>query len=293
MDKLAAMRVYVAVVEAGSFARAAGNLRISTTSASRILAQLEAHLGARLLQRTTRRLALTETGSAYYERCRQIISDIEEAEILAAAADAQPKGLLRVSLPHSFGLRYIAPSLPGFCMRYPALELDVSFSDKVIEFVEEGVDVALRISFELKESLVARRFMNVPIVACAAPSYLEKFGMPEHASDLKTTHCLQYSYASVWKLLVDAPVLRGGFRTNSGEMIRVAALAGQGVALLPLFLVARDLRQGALQRVLEAHPFPELGVYAVYLESTRCSARIKAFVDYFSGIFAAGPPWDE
>ncbi|MHB1101011.1 MAG: substrate binding domain-containing protein, partial [Burkholderiales bacterium] len=252
---------------------------------------LESHLGARLLRRTTRRLALTETGSAYFERCRQILSDVEEAESLAAEADAQPKGLLRISLPQSFGLRHVAPMIPDFCARYPALQLDISFSDRVIEFVEEGVDVAVRIALELKESLVARRLMMVPIVACAAESYLGRFGAPKIPADLKSHDCLQYSYASS-QLLENIPV-SGNFRTNSGDMIRLAALAGQGIAMLPLFLVADDLRSGKLRRVLEDHPFPGLGIYVVYLESARRSARIKAFIDYISEKFSGKAPWDQ
>jgi len=284
------MQTFVAVVEAGSFARAADQLRISTTSASRLVSELENHIGARLLQRTTRRLVLTETGSAYFERCRQILSDVEEAESLAAEADAQPKGLLRISLPQSFGLRHVAPMIPDFCARHPALQLDISFSDKVIEFVEEGVDVAVRIAFELKESLVARRLMTVPVVACASESYLGRSGLPKTPADLKAHDCLQYSYASP-QFLENIPV-SGNFRTNSGDMIRLAALAGQGIAMLPLFLVADDLRAGNLRRVLEGHPFPGLGVYVVYLESARRSARIKAFVDYVSERFSGPAPWD-
>ena len=292
MDRISAMQAFVAVVEAGSFARAAEQLRISTTSASRLISELESHLGARLLQRTTRRLALTETGAAYFERCRQILSDVEEAESLAAEADAQPKGLLRISLPQSFGLRYIAPMIPDFCARHPALQLDISFSDRVIEFVEEGVDVAVRIALELKESLVARRLMTVPIVACAAGSYLDRFGIPKIPADLRSHNFLQYSYASHLKFLENTPV-SGNFRTNSGDMIRLAALAGQGVAMLPLFVVADDLRSGKLRRVLEDHAFPGLGIHVVYLESVRRSARIKAFVDYISERFSGKVPWDQ
>ncbi len=291
MDRLFAMRVYIAVVEAGSFVRAAEQLLVSTTSASRLVSELERHLGARLLSRTTRRLALTETGVAYYERCRQILSDVEEAEALAAEADAGPRGLLRVSLPQSFGLRYLAPSLPDFCTRYPSLELDVNFSDKVVEFVEEGVDVAIRISLELKETLVARRLLGIPLVACAAGSYLEKFGKPESPGELRSHNCLQYRYASIWKFLDEAPV-SGNFRTNNGDMIRLAALAGQGIAVLPIFLVYEDLKLGRLKRLLEDYPLPELGAYAVYLECARRSARIRAFVDYFSELLSGKSPWE-
>lgn len=281
MDRLFAMRVYVAVAEAGSFVRAAEQLRISTTSASRLVSDLERHLGGRLLQRTTRRVASTEAGMDYYERCRQILADVDEAESLAAEADASPKGLLRVSLPQSFGMRYVAPGIPDFCALHPLIELDVSFSDKVVEFVEEGVDVAIRISVELKETLVARRLMTISLVACASPSYLAKRGKPEVAHDLRRHNCLQYSYASVGKFVGEVPV-EGNFRTNSGEMLRLAALAGQGIAVLPAFLVADDLHSGKLERVLEKQVLPELGVHAVYLESARRSARIRAFVDYFS-----------
>lgn len=290
MDRYAAMKVYVAVVATGSFVRAAEQLHISTTSASRLISDLERHLGSRLLSRTTRKLAVTETGVAYYDRCRQILSDLEEAESLAAESGARPKGLLRVSLPQSFGLRYIAPHIPEFCSLHPALELDVGFSDRVIEFVEEGVDVAIRISVELKETLVARRLMTVPMVACAGSAYLDKFGMPKDERDLRSHNCLEYRYASIWKLMGEGPI-GGNFRTDSGEMLRMAALAGQGIAVLPIFLVDEDLRSGRLRSVMDDYPFPQLGVHAVYLESARRSARIRAFVDYFSGIFEKEAPW--
>ncbi len=165
MDRLHAMKVFAGVVEAGSFARAAEQLHLSTTAASRLVADLERHLGVRLLQRTTRRLSLTDPGAQYYERCRRILADVEEAETQAAGADAQVRGQLRLSLPHSFGLRYIAPLLPAFCARHPDLRLEVAFSDRFVDLVEDGIDMAVRIARQADPHLVARPLATVRLAA--------------------------------------------------------------------------------------------------------------------------------
>jgi DNA-binding transcriptional LysR family regulator len=204
MDRLQAMKVFTTVVEAGAFTRAAEQLHLSTTATSRLVAELEKHLGARLLQRTTRRLKLTEPGARYYERCRQILADLDEAESLAAADTAQVRGSLRLSLPHSFGLAYVAPLLPAFCERHPDLQLEVAFSDRFVDLVEEGVDLAVRIARELNTHLIARPIAPVRLAACAAPGYLERHGQPASVEELRRHRCLTYSYAAdgdVWRFL--------------------------------------------------------------------------------------------
>lgn len=299
MDRLQAMRVFTTVVETGSFARAAEQLHLSTTAASRHVAELERHLGAQLLQRSTRRLHLTEIGANYYDRCRTILADVEEAEAQAATSESQPRGMLRISLPHSFGLRYIAPLIPEFCKRYPELQLELSFSDRTVDLVEEGIDMAVRITGELKTNLVARKLAPGKIVCCASPAYLAQHGTPQHPEDLRNHNCLTYSYAptgNTWNFHRDGkdyPVqVKGTLRANSGDMSRLAAVDGVCVITLPTFLLCEELRSGKLVPILQDYALPAIDVYAVYLPGARRAARIKAMVEFLWNALGRGsPPW--
>lgn len=300
MDRLQAMRVFTAVVETGSFSRAAEQLHLSATAVSRHVAELEKHLGAQLLQRSTRRIHLTEIGTNYYDRCRLILADVEEAEAQAATSESQPKGILRISLPHSFGLRYIAPLMPEFCKRYPELQLELSFSDRTVDLVEEGIDMAIRIKGELKTSLVARKLAPVRIICCAAPAYLKLHGIPQSPDSLSQHNCITYSYAATansWTFLHDGKPcevqVKGSLRSNSGDMGRLAARNGLGITTLPIFIVCDDLRSGTLIELLPEYPIPPINVYAVYLPGARRAARIKAMVEYLWDALGRGnPPWE-
>lgn len=298
MDRLQAMRVFTTVVETGSFARAAEQLHLSATAASRHVAELEKHLGAQLLQRSTRRLNLTEIGTNYYDRCRSILADVEEAEAQAATSESQPRGMLRISLPTSFGIQYIAPAIPEFCKRYPDLHLELSFSDRIVDLVEEGIDMAVRITGDLKTNLVARKLAPVRMVCCASPAYLERYGTPRHPDDLRQHNCLTYSYSpNVWEFAREGREyhvqVKGRIGTNSGDMSRLAAVSGLGIDTLPTFLVCDELRNGKLVPVLEEYPIPPINVYAVYLPAARRAARIKAMVEHLWDILGQGnPPWE-
>jgi DNA-binding transcriptional LysR family regulator len=299
MDRLLAMRVFATVVESGSFVRAAEQLHLSPTAASRHVAELEKHLGAQLLQRSTRRLNLTGIGADYYDRCRTILADVEEAEAQAATAESQPRGTLRISLPHSFGLRYIAPLMPEFCKRYPDLQLELGFSDRTVDLVEEGIDMAVRITGELKTSLIARKLAPARIVCCAAPTYLEINGVPRHPDDLRKHNCITYSYAPTtnnWAFLRDGKEIsvqvKGTLRSNSGDMSRLATVAGLGITTLPIFLICDELRSGQLVPLLTDYPIPDINVHAVYLPGARRAARIKAMAEYLWDALGRGtPPW--
>lgn len=299
MDRLLAMRVFTTVVETGAFSRAADQLRISTTATSRHVADLEKHLGAQLLQRSTRRLHLTEIGANYYDRCRLILADVDEAEAQATTSESQPKGVLRISLPHSFGLRYIAPLIPEFSKRYPELQLELSFSDRRVDLVEEGIDMAIRISGELKTSLIARKLAPVRMSCCASPTYLERHGTPQTPEDLGQHDCITYSYAqtaNTWTFLRDGKPfevqIKGRLRSNSGDLGRLAALDGLGITTLPDFIVCDDLRSGTLIDLMPQSPIPPINVYAVYLPGARRAARIKAMVEYLWDALGRGnPPW--
>lgn len=194
MDALTGMRVFRRVVERGSFSAAAADLDLSNGAVSKHIGQLEGHLGARLLNRTTRRLSLTEAGRTYYERCVRLLDDLDEAERAVRQLHAAPRGRLKISAPMSFGILHLAPALPEFGLRYPEVEVDVVLNDRFVDLIDEGYDVALRIITDLPDStLVARRFTLVRRVVCAAPAYLERHGVPVTPDDLKRHHCLIYS----------------------------------------------------------------------------------------------------
>jgi DNA-binding transcriptional LysR family regulator len=294
------MRVFATVVETGSFVRAAEHLQLSATAASRYVAELEKLLGAQLLQRSTRRLNLTEVGANYYDRCRLILADVEEAEAQAATAESQPKGLLRISLPHSLGLRYIAPLVPEFCRRYPDLQLEFNFSERTIDLVEEGIDMAIRITADLKTSLVARKLAPADIICCASPDYLARHGTPQIPDDLRDHNCMTYSYSptgNTWTFHREGkyfPVqVKGQLRTNNGDMSRLAAIDGLGITTLPTFMICEELRTGSLVPIFPDYQLPKLTVYAVYLPGARRAARIKAMTEYLWNALGQGhPPWE-
>lgn len=297
MDRLLAMRVFTSVVETGSFSRAADQLHLSTTATSRHVAELEKHLGAQLLQRSTRRLSLTEIGANYYDRCRVILADVEEAEAQATTQESQPRGVLRLSLPHSFGLRYIAPLIPEFCRRYPELHIELSFSDEKVDLIEEGIDMAVRITSELKTTLVARKLATTGFVCCASPAYLSHHGTPQHPEDLQQHNCLLYSYSptgNTWSFLAQGKTLevqvKGNIRANSGDMNRLAAINGLGLTILPSFMVCDELRSGKLQQVLADYPLPDKHIFAVYLPSARRSARVRAMTEFLWEALGKGTP---
>lgn len=300
MDRLQAMRVFATVVDTGSFARAAEQLHLSSTATSRHVAELEKHLGAQLLQRSTRRINLTEIGANYYDRCRSILADVEEAEAQAATSESQPRGMLRISLPTSFGLQYIAPAIPEFCKRYPDLQLELNFTDRIVDLVEEGIDMAVRITSELKTNLIARKLAQVQLVCCASPAYLAEFGTPQHPEDLRRHNCFTYSYSpniNVWKFQRDGKEhhiqVKGRLGTNHGDMSKLATLHGLGIDMLPTFMVCDELRTGKLVPILQDYPMPPINVYAVYLPGARRAARIKAMVEHLWETLGQGnPPWE-
>lgn len=293
MDRFAAMQVYRTVVTSGSFAQAARQLQISTASASRNVSDLERHLGTTLLRRSSRSLLMTEAGKTYYAHCCEILDRITEAENLAAHAKSDVQGRLRVSMPAAFGVRYIAPLLPQFMERYPQIEVDVWCSDQFVDFTESGFDVAIRITRELDDKLIARKLGPVRCVACASPQYLQWRGTPETPAALREHDCLTYAYASYgdnWQFFkngaeVIIPVA-SIFRSNCGEVIRQACLAGRGIAVMPTFLIAEELRNGAVVELFSDHQFCDYSAYAVYPVDMRNSVRTGVFIDFLGNALA-------
>jgi DNA-binding transcriptional LysR family regulator len=298
MDRFHAIAAFVKVVETGSFARAAERLDVSVSSVSRLVAELEAHLDARLLQRTTRRLSLTEAGRVFHERAVQLLADLEEAEQTAGAGTATPRGTLRLSCSVLFGALYLAPAIAAMLVRYPALEFDVEMSDRMVDLVDEGFDAAVRIGAVGGENLVGRRVGSTRLVCCAAPAYLAAHGEPKVPEDLARHACLLYQYApqrDVWtfagrdgkerRVRVAGPV-----HSNSGGFSSALAVAGAGVTLEPDFIVGPDVRAGRLVPILRAFAPPPSGIHVVYASRRHLSAKVRALVDFLAVRFAK-PAW--
>lgn len=287
MDVLTGMRAFRAVAEAGSFSAAARSLAITTAWASKLVSQLEEHLGVQLLVRTTRRLSLTDAGRLYLERCTQLLGDLEEAERSVAGLQAAPRGRLRVSAPMSFGLLRIAPLLPELQRRFPEIELDMLLNDRVVDLVEEGIDVAVRVAASLEDStLTARKLGAGERLMCASPAYLRSQGTPRHPRELAEHRCLRYSLhvsPATWEL--DGPEgrvavdVRGPLQVNNSIALRTAALAGVGILLAPDFVVAEDLDAKRLRRVLPAWKPSGYRVFAVSPPTRFAAPKTRAFVE--------------
>jgi DNA-binding transcriptional LysR family regulator len=299
MDRLRAMEVFVEVVRKNGFARAAAALDTSPANVTRIVADLEAHLGTRLLNRSSRKMSLTDSGEALYRRAKSIVDDMAEVEAIAASS-LQPRGLLRVNVPVSFGIRHLAPLWPRFMAQYPQVELDVALVDRVVDIVEEGYDLAVRISRQGSIAHAARKLATSHNVCCAAPAYLERHGTPRVPADLLEHQCIGYSYAASgdeWHFSDDsgaahAVKVRCALRTNNGDTGRAAALAGLGVVCHPTFLVGADLRAGRMVALLPGFHLPDIDVLAVYPSRRQLSAKVRAMIDFLAAELSGTAPWD-
>jgi DNA-binding transcriptional LysR family regulator len=300
MDRLRAMEVFVAVVGRGSFTRAADALDTSPANVTRYVNELEAHLGTRLLNRNPRKLSLTESGEALYERSKSILEEVAEAEALASSTSLQPRGRLRINAPLSFGVLHLAPLWPRFMQRYPDVELDVALSDRVVDIVEEGYDLAIRISRAGPATHAARRLAGSRNIVCASPAYLAAHGMPLVPADLTGHRCIGYTYAATadeWQFL-DAQDQPHSVRVacvmhaNNGDTARAAALAGQGVIWQPSFLIGQDLQAGRLVPVLPGYRMADIDVLAVYPTRRHLSAKVRVMVDFLVEAFQPPLPWE-
>ena len=293
MDRFQEMRVFAAVVEAGSFVGASDVLNMSKAGVSRIVSELELRLGVRLLHRTTRRLSLTAEGEVFFARCKELLAGVEEAEAEITERRGQAVGLLKVSAPFSFGVLRLAPLWGEFLAAHPQIALEVTLSDRFVDLVDEGFDVAVRIASLASSSLVSRRLSSTRMVLCASPRYLKKHGKPKHPSDLASHTLLAYSLLAAgdtWEFQgPDGPVsvkVRPRMRTNSGDVCRAVALAHQGIVLQPWFLVGDDVRDGRLVELLPAYSTAELGVYAVYPSRKHLLPKVRVLIDYLAQALA-------
>jgi DNA-binding transcriptional LysR family regulator len=300
MDRLRAFEVFVTVVSRGSFTRAADALETSPANVTRYMNELEAHLGTRLLNRTSRKLSLTEGGETLYARCKSILDDVAETEGLVSSASVEPRGRLRINAPVSFGILHLAPLWPEFMRKYPEVQLDVALIDRVVDIVEEGYDLAIRISSAGSTNHAARKLATSKNMLCASPAYLARYGYPAAPADLVEHRCIGYSYAATgdeWQLIdgeskAHTVKVNCHMRTNNGDTARAAALAGQGVIWQPTFLVGNDLRTGKLVQVLPEYRLPDIDVLAVYPSRRHLSARVRAVIDFLVEAFDGLPPWD-
>lgn len=287
MDTIDAMRVFVAVVERNGFSAAAEALDLSTAAVTRQIAALEKRLSARLLNRTTRRVSPTSTGAAYYQRCVQLLAEFDELEASVGAQALQPSGRLRINAPVSYGIARLASLLPGYSARYPQVELDLQLSDRLVDMVEEGFDLAIRITRQPAPSLIARRLAQARITLCAAPSYLARRGAPATPQELAGHDCLSYTYSAggdSWTLqraqneVNIALVPR--MRANNGEVLREAAIAGMGIIAQPDFIIGEALADSRLVPVLADWEVPSVGIHAVYASRSHLAPKVRSFIDY-------------
>lgn len=292
MDTYSAMQTFAKVVELGSFAAAAERAGIARSVVTRQIAFLEQKYSARLLNRTTRKLSLTDAGRAFYDRVRPLLNELAELDLALQAQGSQPTGRLRVAAPVSFGISHLGPAIADYLQAYPQVVIELDLNDRVVDLVEDGYDVAVRIGPLTDSSLVARPLAPQGLHVCASPAYLARHGTPQHPDDLRQHRCLQYSYASggnEWAFEKDGHTtlvrINPAMKANNGDVLRTAAIAGHGVIQQPDFLIGEDLRAGRLVAILPEYRRPPITMMAVYPHRRLLSPKVRSFVEYLEAHF--------
>jgi len=300
MGQFENMMTFTKIVHAGSISRAADQMNIAKSVVSRRLKDLEGRLDVQLMNRTTRKSSLTEAGQSYYQRASQILADLDELNAVTSKAKVLLQGELRIALPLSFGLQHLVPIINEFADLHPDLVMNLDFSDRHIDLVEDGFDVAIRIADLKDSSHIARKLAPIRIILCASPDYLKKHPAPKTPKDLKDHDVLQYISTSGVPWVFSDPKgkkipvrLSGKMSSNNGDFLKEAALSGQGIARLPTFMAYEDLKSGKLERVLTDYTSPSLNAYALYPQTRHLSARVRAFIDFLTDKFKGVPYWDE
>jgi DNA-binding transcriptional LysR family regulator len=299
MQDLERMVIFAGVVEAKSFSEAARRLGLSKGAVSKAVTHLEKSIGARLLNRTTRAMSVTEAGEEFYAHCARIVEEYEQARQAVGRFHSAPRGLLRLSAPVAFGTLHIAPALPEFLARHPEVRIDMSIGDRFVDLADEGFDVAVRIVKEPAQTLAARRLAPVNRKMVATPGYFKRHGVPKKPSQLRDHNCLTYTYFNpqdTWRLRgpggdITVPI-SGNLRLNDDEALTAAVMGGLGIALLPTFLIGRALQEGGLRAVLSEYVPSERHIYAVYLPNRHLPAKVRAFIDFLVERFSPTPYWD-
>jgi DNA-binding transcriptional LysR family regulator len=299
MDRLDAMRLFVRVADVGSFSAVAQQLAVARSVVTRQVAALETHLRVKLLARSTRRLSLTSAGAVYLEKCRVILNLVESAETSLTEELVVPRGRIRLSVPLSFGVRYLGPLLLEFARRCPEVTLDVDYSDRRSNLFEEGVDLAVRIAHRLEPGDVARRIGSSRLFVVAAPAYLSRHGAPRHPAELIHHECLGYTGAPnprQWELVVDGHPqsfpIRCKLQANNGDVLLQAAIAGFGLTCAPAFIAANAMRTGQVRQVLAEFPLAELSIHAVLPSNRLVPHRIRVLMDFLADRLGPEPPWE-
>ncbi|MDX5152250.1 MAG: LysR substrate-binding domain-containing protein [Acidiferrobacterales bacterium] len=302
MDALTDIAVFIQVVKADSFTAAAADLNLSRSVVSKYITRLEDRLGVRLLNRTTRRLSLTEAGQHFYEQSRAALAQLEEAEDEIRAMQATPRGLLRISVPSSFGVMHIAPMMPRFQALYPDLNIELMMEDRLIDIVDTATDLAIRIAEMPDSSMIARRIATCRYVICGAPAYFERHGLPQTPEDLRHHNCLLFRFwdtPNQWQFndaqgkFVGVHV-SGNLVSNNSLALRELLLSGSGISTAPSFLVGEDIAQGRLRTVLSDYQIKPLSIYAVYPHREYLTAKVRAYLEFLSQqIDADKPYWEE
>lgn len=297
MDKIDGMQAFVSVARLGSFTAAADRLALSPQLVSKYVSQLESQLNTRLLNRTTRKVHLTEAGERYFQRAQQLLIDIEEMETQLTDMQTEARGQLRISAPVSFSTQHLAPLLHDFRRANPGVTIELQLNDRKVDIVDEGFDVALRIGRLKSSSMIAKKIAPVRLVMTASPEYLKQYGQPTTPEELKGHRYLRYSYLESDSSLPHDEWLRQGERQpvlvcNNGDILTQAAIAGDGIALQPTFICGEALASGTLVQLMPEYEPEPMGLYAVYVHRQLMASKVRAFIDFIDGYFGAPPYWD-
>ncbi|MGR8949631.1 MAG: LysR family transcriptional regulator [Gammaproteobacteria bacterium] len=300
MDRFEEMRNFVRIVDAGSITRAADTTHIAKSAISRRLAELEDRLNVQLINRTTRRMTLTDAGRRFYDECQRLLGDLEEVEGQLNEAETSLTGRIRLAAPSAFGLAHLTPAITEFAKLHPGLKFEIDFNDRHIDLIEEGFDLALRISKLADSRMMARRLAPVGGLVLASPSYWDKHGRPKKPEDLQKHPCIEYSYRGYSGWRYESPRGKTGsvrinevMSANHANFIRDAAIAGLGIVLQPTFICNEAIEQGLLEPVLTQYRWIDLELFAIYPNTRHLPNRIRVFIDYLVGLWGDDPYWDE
>jgi len=290
MDRLQAMHLFVRVAELSSFSAVAQQMGLARSAVTRQIAALEQHLGIKLMVRSTRRLMLTSAGAAYLEKCRVILNLVEAAETGVAEERQTPRGMIRISLPLTYGLMRVAPILLDFARRYPEVQLDMDYTDRRVNLIEEAIDLSVRITSRLGATEIARRIGSSQMQAVASPAYLAEHGTPRHPTELIHHECLSYTTTAeskqTWSFEVDGVLtaypIRARIHSNNGEALNDAVERGLGIALQPDFIIERSLQLGKVVTILNEFPLPELGIYAMLPSNRQVPHRVRVLMEFLA-----------
>lgn len=293
MDKFESMKAFTAVVEAGGFAAAARKLQLSRSQVNKFVINLENYLGVQLFYRTTRKVTPTDNGRAFYHRCIDILSNLEEAELAVSQQSQQPKGILKINAPMSFGISFLGAKVAEFMTDYPDIEIQLTLEDRFIDPISEGYDLTIRLGSQPQSSnLVVNHIKTLPRLICAAPNYLETKGFPQDVKDLRHHNCLHYGYLSTgcqWSLIRDGEErkvnVRGIFCSNNGEVLRDAAVKGLGIVMLPDFILQPALERGELQVILPDYQVTNLSLWVIYPLNRHLSTKVQLFTQFLQKCF--------